>query len=245
MSRPRLPFPIERFHLSRWYHADTSLARYVLVVGLSTLVILAAGTLAAGPGHAQGQLQTPCYSPVTTNVQLTPTPQPPPSPTPGQAVPHLKLLPVVSGLLVVLVIGFVLLVLALFLILRAMRRRRRPAPIPTAAVPFLKSSDGHLYFRLDRLEGHGLIIGRGGRGVDLEIDESTPHADTVSERHAHIYYDPGCGHVIIEDLDSTNGIFINGRRAPRKNLLKDGWIVGLGKVTLTYRDGEADTGPLE
>jgi hypothetical protein len=245
MSKPHLPFPIERFHLSRWYYADTSLARYVLVVGLTTLIILAVGLSAAEPGHAQDQLQTPCYSPVTAGVQLTPTPQPSPSPTPGQTVPHLKILSVVSGLLVVLVIGFALLVLAVFLILRAMRRRRRPAPIPTAAVPFLKSSDGHLYFRLDRLKGNGLVIGRGGRGVDLKIDESTPHADTVSEQHARIYYDPACGHVIIEDLNSTNGVFINGRRAPRQNLLKDGWVVGLGKVTLMYRDGESDTGPLE
>jgi pSer/pThr/pTyr-binding forkhead associated (FHA) protein len=100
-------------------------------------------------------------------------------------------------------------------------------------VPLLKSADGGLYFRLDRLNEDGLIIGRGKQGVD------------VSGQHARIFYDAINGNVIIEDLDSTNGIFINGRQAPRKNLLRDGWVVGLGSVTLTYHDGESDTGPLD
>jgi pSer/pThr/pTyr-binding forkhead associated (FHA) protein len=90
-----------------------------------------------------------------------------------------------------------------------------------------------------------MVIGRGKHSIDLKIDESVLYADTVSSRHARIYYDAVCGHVIIEDLDSTNGIFINGRQAPRKNLLKDGWVVGIGSVKLTFHDGESDTGPLD
>jgi hypothetical protein len=144
-------------------------------------------------------------------------------------------------------LGVVFLLIGITLLLLYMRRRRRPprAPWPTSTVPFLKSSDGSLYFRLDRLDKEGLIIGRGNQGVDLRIEESIPYADTVSNRHARIYYDATYGNVIIEDLGSTNGILINGRQAPRKNLLKDGWVVNLGSVTLTYRDGESDTGPLD
>ena len=67
----------------------------------------------------------------------------------------------------------------------------------------------------------------------------------MSSPHARIYYDSAYGHVIIEDLNSTNGVFINGRQAPRKNLLKDSWTVTLGSVTLNYHDGESDTGPLD
>lgn len=130
-----------------------------------------------------------------------------------------------------------------------LRTRRRPrlvsAPPPTASIPFIESADGSLYYRLNRLGGEGLIIGRGKRGVDIRIDDAFPYADTVSNWHARIYYDASYGHVIIEDLDSTNGIFINGRRAPRKNLLKDGWVISLGSVTLTYHSGESDTGPLD
>jgi pSer/pThr/pTyr-binding forkhead associated (FHA) protein len=135
---------------------------------------------------------------------------------------------------------------AISLFLYARRHRRAsPGPLPISTLPFLKSPDGSLYFRLDRLDGDGMIIGRGQAGVDLRIDASTPHVDTVSNRHARIYYDVTYGNVIIEDLSSSNGVFINGRQAPRKNLLKDGWVVSLGSVTLKYHDGESDTGPLE
>ncbi len=152
----------------------------------------------------------------------------------------------VAGRLLVGELALLALAALMLLLLRARRRRRSTsAPLPATTVPILKSPDDRLHFRLDRLTGAGLVIGRGRHGVDLKIDESVPHADTVSERHARIYHDPTCGYVVIEDLGSTNGIFINGRRAPRKNLLKDGWVVGLGEVTLTYRDGESDTGPLD
>ncbi len=156
------------------------------------------------------------------------------------------LLPVAGGMLVWAAGGIVLVSIVTLLFLGTRRRQRMVlAPPSTASIPFLESAEGNLYFRLDKLDGDGLVIGRGKRGVDLRIEESNMHADTVSNSHARIYYDAICGYVVIEDLDSTNGIYINGRRAPRKNLLKDGWVVGLGSVTLTYHDGESDTGPLD
>jgi hypothetical protein len=144
-------------------------------------------------------------------------------------------------------VGGIILLVAVTLIFLLARHRQRlpPTPPPTAFTPILKSSDESLYFRLYKLDGNGLIIGQGEHGVDLRIAESTPLVDTVSNRHARIYYEPRYGYVIIEDLDSTNGVFINGRQAPRKNLLKDGWAIGLGGVTLKYHDGEADTSPLD
>ncbi len=156
------------------------------------------------------------------------------------------LLPVAGGMLLWAAGGIALFVIVALLFLNTRRRRRLVlAPPLTASIPFLESSDGSLYFRLHKLDGDGLIIGRGNRGVDFQIEESNSYADTVSKSHARIYYDAASGCVIIEDLGSTNGIYINGRRAPRKNLLKDGWVVGLGRVTLTYYDGESDTGPLD
>lgn len=156
------------------------------------------------------------------------------------------LLPVAGGMLVWAAGGIALVSIVVLLFLGNRRRHQVVlAPPPTASIPFLESADGDLYFRLDKLDGDGLVIGRGKRGVDLRIEESNTYADTVSNSHARIYYDATCGYVVIEDLDSTNGIHINGRRAPRKNLLKDGWVVGLGSLTLTYHDGESDTGPLD
>ena len=150
------------------------------------------------------------------------------------------ILPVVIVALTLLVVGIVV----LGLVALWHRRRAIPAPPPTACIPYLKSPDDAIYFRLDKLSQDGLVIGRSKNDADLVIDDAIPHADTVSERHARIYCDPTCG-MVIEDLESAHGIFVNGRRAPRKNLLRDGWTIGLGTLALVYRDGESDTGPLD
>lgn len=134
-------------------------------------------------------------------------------------------------------------------VLWRMRRRRpmpRPAarPLPSPTTPYLESPDGRVRLPLERLAEPGVTIGRGA-AADLPIDASLPHADTVAARHARIYRDDASGCVMIEDLDSASGVFVNGRRAPRKNLLRDRWVIGLGRLTLVYRDGNTDTGPLE
>ena len=233
--------------------------RYGFVVGLAILVMLAGASAQPVPGLAMQPLLETELPPSSTPMQVTP----PPAATIDSGVSSRAsgaeneplgtnqqwrrwLLPFAGGILVWALAGIALLGIVALLLLRSQRRRRRRhAPPATPSIPFLKSSDGSLYFRLDRLDGDGMVIGRGKHSNDLRIDESALYADTVSSRHARIYYDATCGHVIIEDLDSTNGIFINGRQAPRKNLLKDGWVVGIGSVKLTYHDGESDTGPLD
>ncbi len=150
------------------------------------------------------------------------------------------ILPAVIIALTVLVVGLVV----LGLVVLWHKRRAIPAPPPAACIPYLKSPDDAIYFQLDKLSPNGLVIGRSKGEADLVIDDAIPHADTVSERHARIYRDPTCG-TVIEDLESAHGIFVNGRRAPRKNLLRDGWTISLGTVALVYRDGESDTGPLD
>lgn len=232
--------------------------RYGLVASLAFLAILASILTQPVLGSAAEPLNETRVPPSPTPVQVTPPPRgtatsqpsldhPEPLGVAGQWTQIQSwLLPFAGGIPVWAVASITLLVWVMLLFLYV-RRRRRPAlgPLQISSVPFLKSTDGNLYFRLDRLNEDGLIIGRGRHGVDLRIKESTPFIDTVSNRHARIYYDANYGNVIIEDLNSTNGIFVNGRQAPRKNLLKDGWVVGLGSVTLTYRDGESDTGPLD
>jgi hypothetical protein len=235
-----------------------------LVVSLTFLAILANILTQPTLGSAAEPLNETRVLPSPTTVQVTPPPKGTTTSTNHAPVdgPEAKeepltlagqpsqiqgwLLPFAGGILLWAAAGITLSVFAILLLLYA-RRRRRPAsgPAEMSSVPFLKSNDGSLYFRLDRLNEDGLIIGRGREGVDLRIEESTPFVDTVSSQHARIYYNAIFGNVIIEDLTSTNGIFINGRQAPHKNLLKDGWVVGLGSVILTYHDGESDTGPLD
>lgn len=232
----RYPIPSRRPNTSRilWM-------RYGLVASLAFLAILASVFTHPVLGSAAEPLNETRVPPSPTPVQVTPPPT-------GQLTQTQSwLLPFAGGILVWAMASVTLLLVLAALLFLYVRRRRRPArgPLQISSVPFLKSTDGDLYFRLDKLSKDGLIIGRGRHGVDLIIEEATPNVDTVSNRHARIYYNATYGNVIIEDLHSTNGIFINGRRAPHRNLLKDGWVVGLGSVTLTYHDGESDTGPLD
>jgi len=214
--------------------------RYGLVASLAFLAMLASVLAYPGHGSAAEPFNETRVPPSPTPVQVTP---PPTGQLPQTQSP---LLPFAEGIPMWAMAGIILLVLLVLLFLYV-RRRRRPAlgPLQISSVPFLKSTDGSLYFRLDRLSKDGLIIGRGTHNVDLRVEEVIPYVDTVSNQHARIYYSAAYGNVIIEDLRSTNGIFVNGRQAPRKNLLKDGWVVSLGSVTLTFHDGESDTGPLD
>ncbi len=83
------------------------------------------------------------------------------------------------------------------------------------------------------LDAAGATIGR-GPDSDLVIDEAVPGADTVSRHHARISLDDG--HWIVEDLDSQNGIYVNGRRTGR-NLLQDGWTLAIGGVQFIFHNG--------
>jgi len=231
--------------------------RYGLVSCLAFLVILATVLIRPVHSSAAEPLDETRVPPSPTPVQVTPPPRGTvTSPSSlevkdesqgaaGQLTQSWWLLHFAGGILVWAVASIILLVLVVLLFLYVRRRRPTLGPLQISSVPFLKSTDGSLYFRLDGLSEDGLIIGRGRHGVDLRVEETTPHVDTVSNQHARIYYNAIYGNVIIEDLHSTNGIFINGRQAPHRNLLKDGWVVGLGSVTLTYHDGESDTGPLD
>jgi pSer/pThr/pTyr-binding forkhead associated (FHA) protein len=69
------------------------------------------------------------------------------------------------------------------------------------------------------LEG-GALIGRAG-GCDIQLDDPL-----VSRRHARVLGSQvGTG---IEDLDSSNGLFINGRRSHGVTPLHPGDVVQLG-----------------
>jgi predicted nucleic acid-binding Zn-ribbon protein len=67
-----------------------------------------------------------------------------------------------------------------------------------------------------------------GRGSDNEIVLDTKH---VSRYHAVLLAGPV--HTSIEDLNSTNGVFVNGKRVARQ-VLKDGDRVTIGRTQYRY-----------
>jgi hypothetical protein len=77
---------------------------------------------------------------------------------------------------------------------------------------------------LDWNARHGeLVLGRSGR-CDVPIDEAT-----VSRRHARLWRQPG--RWLVQDLQSTNGTFVNGRQVGRCEL-RPGDLLALGEARL-------------
>jgi type II secretory pathway predicted ATPase ExeA/pSer/pThr/pTyr-binding forkhead associated (FHA) protein len=81
-----------------------------------------------------------------------------------------------------------------------------------------------------------MIIGRTSDN-DLQIRSkfiSRHHAQITTDRHQ----------CVIEDLNSTNGLYVGARRV-KHHVLRDGDAVQLGEHTLVYRDGRASFGHME
>lgn len=70
-----------------------------------------------------------------------------------------------------------------------------------------------------------IIIGR-GKKVDIDIDSD----DYCSRKHALLYWvNKSC---FIEDLNSTNGTYLNHKKISGKKELKNEDIIGLGATNL-------------
>ena len=104
---------------------------------------------------------------------------------------------------------------------------------PERGIPYLKSLGrpaGTVYCRLDKPVTH---IGRADDGSnDLVIDEHFVGWPTVSRNHALIERDGE--HLVVVDLDSENGVYVNGQRTG-ENILYDGCTVGFGQVHFLFQ----------
>ena len=190
------------------------------------------------PTEALVPTSAPTEAPAPT---IPPPPTPAPTPTSIIGITTLtenwRLLG--GGCLILL-----LLTLGLLLVLWAFRRKKtRATPTPTTAppppapaAPYLESigiaGSPH---RFD-LGPDGITIGRAPEN-DLVITQDFPGWETVSRSHARVYRQ--AGRWIIEDLDSTNGVYVNERRTGR-NLLRDGWRLGIGEVEFVFRTGTGE-----
>jgi hypothetical protein len=77
--------------------------------------------------------------------------------------------------------------------------------------------------------GPGLVIGR-APGCEVRIDDSY-----ASSRHARLY--DRDGHVYVEDMNSTNGTYVNGARVGAQQLLREGDRVRIGDTELRFEHG--------
>jgi hypothetical protein len=74
--------------------------------------------------------------------------------------------------------------------------------------------------------GPGLVIGRAA-GIDIQIEDSF-----ASGRHARVFTHDG--HVYIEDMESTNGTYLNGRRVAAQEPLEMDDRIKIGDTEFRY-----------
>ena len=102
-----------------------------------------------------------------------------------------------------------------------LEQRELAGPVPSgASVRVMEGFFGGLELPVDR---DWMVVGR-GRGADLLITEPT-----ISRAHAAIGFDGEA--FFVEDLGSTNGTTVNGKREPRA-ALNSGDEIQLGRLRL-------------
>jgi pSer/pThr/pTyr-binding forkhead associated (FHA) protein len=105
----------------------------------------------------------------------------------------------------------------------ALARAAQPRPVGSVLRVLVRDEGGaQVVYPLGR---HTTI----GRTPDNDIQVN---ASYVSRNHAALL--AGTDHCIIEDLNSTNGLLVNGRRVGRQ-VLHDGDTVTIGKTHFRYQ----------
>jgi hypothetical protein len=86
--------------------------------------------------------------------------------------------------------------------------------------------------------GSGYLIGRsdqdGGPALGLDLAAFGGWRHGVSRKHARLHHDGKSGALLITDLNSTNGTFLNERQLPANapTRLRDGDVIRLGDLIL-------------
>lgn len=205
---------------------------------------LTAGTVCRGLLIAVGRLLavvglSPLWATPTPPVPPTivpPTPVPPPTPfatvAPSLGERALSFLEA-NWPLVGLGAAPLLIALAISLLVWAARAgKARPAASHAAAATgaCLESAALAGGPRRFRLQPNGTVVGRAAES-DLVITREFPGWETVSRRHARLSQQ--AGRWVVEDLSSTNGVYVDGQRTGR-NVLYDGCRLGIGGVEFTF-----------
>ena len=93
---------------------------------------------------------------------------------------------------------------------------------------YLVALDAGFSYREYCIDAKGVTIGRDGSCCDIVVAGAT-----VSRRHVRILL-PARHRFFLEDLDSTNGVFVNGRKIIDSVALLDGDLIGLGSATTPH-----------
>ena len=138
------------------------------------------------------------------------------------------------------IVFLVLLYVFVFLVARTVYRELKPAPArPAYARASTKPSRARRKARLVLADGTGrrkqtswelageIIIGRASECA-ISIDD-----EFTSSLHAKVYHAEG--RYYVEDLGSTNGTYVNGRRIHYPTELRGGDRIKIGRTVMEFR----------
>jgi hypothetical protein len=138
----------------------------------------------------------------------------------------------------------VLYLFLLWIVRSALRDLRRPAPYADAyhdaeyspvsdglgghasSAQLIAEQGGGLDAGQAFVVGSGLVIGRAG-GIEVVIEDSF-----ASGRHARVFDHEG--HVYLEDMNSTNGTYLNGQRVEGQEPLQADDRIRIGDTQFRY-----------
>lgn len=64
--------------------------------------------------------------------------------------------------------------------------------------------------------------------------------DQVSRKHLRIRFEEASGHYLAADLNSRNGVFVNGRKIEEETQLREGDIMRIGNTELLFTEKDFD-----
>jgi hypothetical protein len=206
----------------------------------------------ASPLQSPPASPTPAYTPPPTfTPQPTFTPLPPMTPTPIPPIAAPINTPLPPSIDPNVIIGGGLLgIIVLLIVWIWLRRSRRgaaerataeraaqptepvipiaPPPPPMVTLEFADTAGGVVRFTLDT---PSLTLGRSADN-NLIVPDTVPAADTVSQHHAQFRRDQD--DYIVRDLNSQNGLTVNGRHT-NHNILHDGDRIAFGAAEAVFR----------
>lgn len=92
-------------------------------------------------------------------------------------------------------------------------------------------------------DNHGNYLPLGKRVNIIGCLESLPLQvldEQVSRKHLRIRYNEGTQRHLASDMNSRNGVFVNGRKIQEETPLGEGDIIHIGNTELLYTDQDFD-----
>ena len=114
---------------------------------------------------------------------------------------------------------------------RTVKLDLREVPLSFTKRPVLVILQGHSIGETIKLEKECTIVGRGSQ-ADLVLRD-----EIASRQHAeirHLCLEENCVEYYVNDLDSTNGTFLNGAKVMSQQLLQDGDKIKVGNHLLKF-----------